>query len=53
MPQRGNIILISFYPQSAREQAGHRPSLVISRIKYNRLVKLALVCPINSNTIYL
>ena len=47
-PKRGDVIWISFNPQAGREQAGHRPALVLSPESYNRKVGLALLCPITS-----
>ena len=47
-PDRGDAIWLEFSPQSGREQAGHRPALVISPAAYNGKVGLALVCPITS-----
>jgi len=48
LPERGDIIQISFTPQSGREQAGFRPALVVSPIAYNRLSHFILACPITS-----
>ncbi|MEH1846004.1 MAG: type II toxin-antitoxin system PemK/MazF family toxin [Nostoc sp.] len=48
IPKQGDIIWINFMPQIGREQAGKRPALVISPLKYNRRVRLALVCPITT-----
>jgi mRNA interferase MazF len=48
IPKQGDIIWINFTPQIGREQAGRRPALVISLLKYNRQVRLALVCPITT-----
>ncbi|WP_442944119.1 type II toxin-antitoxin system PemK/MazF family toxin [Nostoc sp.] len=48
IPKQGDIIWINFTPQIGREQAGRRPALVISPLKYNRRVRLALVCPITT-----
>ncbi len=48
VPQRGDIIWTNFTPQAGREQAGRRPALVLSPIRYNRRVGLALVCPITT-----
>ena len=48
IPDRGDIIQISFTPQSGREQAGTRPALVISPIPYNRRSHFILACPITS-----
>ena len=47
-PERGDLIWLSFSPQSGREQAGRRPALVVSPSTYNSKVGLALVCPITS-----
>ena len=48
-PERGDLIWLSFTPQSGREQAGRRPALVVSPSGYNSKVGLALVCPITSS----
>jgi len=48
VPERGDVVWLEFNPQSGKEQAGHRPALVISPRSYNRKVGLALVCPITS-----
>lgn len=48
VPDRGEIVWLDFVPQTGREQAGHRPALVISPKAYNRRAGLALVCPITS-----
>jgi mRNA interferase MazF len=50
VPERGDIIKLSFNPQQGREQAGFRPALVISPIAYNRKSHFVLACPI-TNTI--
>jgi len=47
-PERGDLIWLSFTPQSGREQAGRRPALVVSPLAYNSKVGLALTCPITS-----
>jgi hypothetical protein len=47
-PERGDLILLNFTPQSGREQAGRRPALVVSPSGYNSKVGLVLVCPITS-----
>lgn len=47
-PERGDLIWLSFTPQSGREQAGRRPALVVSPSGYNSKVGLALVCPVTS-----
>ena len=47
-PKRGDVIWISFNPQTGHEQAGHRPALVLSPQAYNHKVGLALLCPITN-----
>lgn len=46
IPQRGDIVWLSFQPQAGHEQRGRRPALVISPAAYNGRVGLALMCPI-------
>ena len=47
-PKRGDVVWLSFTPQSGHEQAGYRPALALSPEAYNRKVGLALFCPITS-----
>lgn len=48
VPARGDVIWLTFDPRVGREQAGRRPALVLSAKPYNKLVGLAIVCPITS-----
>lgn len=48
VPEKGDIIWISFNPQAGHEQSGRRPSLVLSPKYYNEKVGLAILCPITS-----
>ncbi len=48
VPERGDLIWLNFNPQSGREQAGHRPALVLSPKEYNLKTGLAICCPITS-----
>ena len=48
VPDRGDIVWLQFTPQTGHEQAGHRPSLVLSPASYNRRSGLMLCCPITS-----
>lgn len=48
MVVQGEIIKISFNPQSGHEQAGYRPAVVVSNNDFNRYTKMALVCPITN-----
>jgi len=47
-PERGDIVWLSLNPQAGHEQAGRRPTLVLSPGSYNRLVGLALFCPVTN-----
>lgn len=48
IPRRGDIVWLDFNPRTGREQAGHRPAIVISPQKFNSLSSLVFVCPITS-----
>lgn len=48
IPERGDVVWISYNPQAGHEQAGRRPALVLSPAAYNAKVGLALLCPITS-----
>jgi len=48
IPDRGHIIWIDFDPQAGREQAHHRPALVLSPKAYNRKTSLCVLCPLTS-----
>ena len=50
VPEKGDAVWLNFNPQKGREQAGHRPGLVLSPIGYNQKTGLALVCPITSQS---
>jgi mRNA interferase MazF len=48
IPNRGDMVWITFNPQAGHEQAGRRPALVLSPGAYNGKVGLAILCPITS-----
>jgi len=48
IPDRGDLVWLSFNPQAGHEQAGRRPALTLSPLRYNQTVGLALFCPITS-----
>jgi len=48
VPERGDVVWISFNPQAGHEQAGRRPAIVLSPKAYNRKVGLAILCPVTS-----
>ncbi|HPN33380.1 MAG TPA: endoribonuclease MazF [bacterium] len=47
-PDCGDIIWIMLNPQSGHEQAGRRPAIVLSPLKYNSKTGLLICCPITS-----
>lgn len=49
MVKQGDIIKINFNPQIGHEQAGYRPAVVVSNNTFNKISKLALVCPITNS----
>lgn len=48
VPQRGDLVWLTFDPQAGHEQAGRRPALVLSPGAYNAKSGLALLAPITS-----
>lgn len=48
IPDRGDLVWMTFNPQAGHEQSGRRPALVLSPKAYNGKVGLALFCPITS-----
>ena len=47
-PKRGDLVWLDFEPQTGKEQTGRRPAVVISNTKYNKIVGLAMFCPITT-----
>lgn len=50
IPDKGDIIYVSFDPTKGHEQAGFRPAIVLSNILFNKFTGMAIVCPITNNT---
>ena len=48
VPTAGDIVWISFDPQTGREQAGHRPAVVLSPAAYNAKTSLMVCCPMTT-----
>lgn len=48
IPDRGDVVWITFNPQAGHEQSGRRPAVVISPASYNEKVGLAILCPITN-----
>ena len=46
VPERGDVVWLTFDPQAGHEQAGRRPAVVVSPRAYNGKVGLALFCPV-------
>lgn len=47
-PRKGDLIALSFDPQSGHEQKGRRPALVVSNTLFNQKTGLAMACPITN-----
>lgn len=48
VPRKGELIALTFDPQSGHEQRGPRPALVVSNDLFNRHTGLCIACPITS-----
>ena len=48
VPKQGDIITITFDPQSGHEQKGRRLALVVSKDLFNRSTGFAIVCPLTN-----
>jgi mRNA interferase MazF len=48
VPDAGDIVWIHFDPQAGREQAKHRPAVVLSPANYNVRSGLMLCCPVTT-----
>jgi mRNA interferase MazF len=48
VPDAGDIVWLSFDPQVGREQAGHRPAVVLSPAVYNAKTSLMVCCPMTT-----
>ncbi len=48
VPKKGDVIKLSFDPQSGHEQKGWRPGLVISNYTFNKATGFAVICPITN-----
>ena len=45
VPDAGDIVWVDFDPQAGREQAGHRPAVVLSPARYNSRTGLMICVP--------
>ena len=48
IPEQGDIVVLSFDPQSGHEQKGRRPAIIISNKVFNKYLGLAFACPITN-----
>ena len=48
IPSKGDIVRLTFDPQSGHEQSGWRPGLVISNYTFNKATGFAVICPITN-----
>ncbi len=48
VPKQGDIIAVTFDPQSGHEQKGRRPGFVVSKDLFNKRTGMAMVCPITN-----
>ena len=47
-PDAGDVVWLNFTPHAGREQAGHRPALVLSPAAYNDKTGLIICCPLTT-----
>lgn len=45
VPEAGDVVWLQFDPQAGREQAGHRPAVVLSPSSYNVRAGMIVCCP--------
>ncbi len=48
VPLKGDLIVLTFDPQSGHEQRGRRPALVVSNDLFNKHTGLCIACPITN-----
>lgn len=48
VPDVGDIVWLDFDPQAGREQAGHRPAVVLTPKSYNQITGLLICCPLTT-----
>ena len=49
LPRQGDLVALTFDPQSGHEQRGRRPALVVSKDLFNAHTGLCIVCPVTSS----
>ncbi|MCX7361695.1 MAG: type II toxin-antitoxin system PemK/MazF family toxin [Alphaproteobacteria bacterium] len=48
LPDTGSLVWLEFSPQAGTEQAGRRPGIVLTSLRYHQRSRLAIVCPITN-----
>jgi mRNA interferase MazF len=48
IPRKGDLIALTFDPQSGHKQRGRRPAVVVSNDLFNRHTGLCIACPITN-----
>ena len=48
IPRQGDLVALTFDPQSGHEQRGRRPALVVSKDLFNKGTGFCIVCPITN-----
>ena len=48
VPQKGDLVILTFDPQAGHEQKGRRPALIVSNDLFNRHTGFAMACPITN-----
>ena len=48
VPRKGDLVALTFDPQSGHEQRGRWPALVVSNDLFNKHTGLCIVCPITN-----
>lgn len=46
VPEKGDLVILGFDPQSGHEKSGVRPAIVLSPKKFNQITNFSVVCPI-------
>ena len=50
VPEKGDLVIVTFDPQAGHEQKGRRPALVVSNTLFNRHTGLAIACPVTNSS---
>jgi len=48
VPELGDLVVLTFDPQSGHEQKGRKPAIIVSNKTFNKHLGLAFACPITN-----